>query len=61
MRLTGAFVLDQSAKSLAQCQLDRGTAFDFVRRMSGVKSPSEFLELWTEHGRKQVETLTEQS
>jgi phasin len=36
-------------------------AFDFVQRMSGVKSPSEFLELWTEHARKQVETLTEQS
>ena len=36
-------------------------AFDFVQRMSGVKSPSEFLELWTGHARKQVETLTEQS
>jgi hypothetical protein len=29
--------------------------------MSGIKSPSEFLEFWTEHARKQVETLTEQS
>jgi len=29
--------------------------------MSGVKSPSVFVELWTEHARKQVETLTEQS
>jgi hypothetical protein len=29
--------------------------------MSGVKSPAAFIELWTEHSRKQVETLTEQS
>ena len=36
-------------------------AFDFVQKLSGVKSPSEFLELWTEHARKQVETLTEQT
>ena len=36
-------------------------AFDFVQKMSSVKSPSEFLELWTEHARKQVEKLTEQT
>jgi hypothetical protein len=36
-------------------------AFDFVQKMSDVKSPSVFVELWTEHARKQVETLTEQT
>ena len=36
-------------------------AFDFVQKMSDVKSPSEFVELSTEHVRKQVETLTEQT
>jgi phasin len=36
-------------------------AFDFVQKMSGVKSPTAFIELWTEHARQQVETLTEQS
>jgi phasin len=36
-------------------------AFDFVQRLSGVKSPSEFVELSTEHARKQLETLTEQT
>ena len=36
-------------------------AFDFVQKLSGVKSPTAFVELWTEHARKQVETLTEQS
>jgi phasin len=36
-------------------------AFDFVQKMSGVKSPPAFIELWTEHLRKQVETLAEQT
>jgi hypothetical protein len=36
-------------------------AFDFVQKMSGVKSPQAFVELWTEHVRKQVETLVEQT
>ena len=36
-------------------------AFDFVQKFSGVNSPTAFVELWTEHARKQVETLTEQS
>jgi hypothetical protein len=29
--------------------------------MSGVKSPPVFIEIWTEHVRKQVETLVEQT
>jgi phasin len=41
--------------------LNTYAAFDFVQKMSSVKSPSEFLELWTEHARKQVEKLTEQT
>jgi phasin len=36
-------------------------AFDFVQKLSGVNSPTAFVELWTEHARKQGETLTEQS
>jgi hypothetical protein len=36
-------------------------ALDFVQKLSGVKSPTEFVEIWTEHARKQVETVTEQS
>ena len=35
-------------------------SFDFVQKLSGV-SPTAFVELWTEHARKQVDTLTEQS
>ena len=37
------------------------TAFDFAQRMSSVKSPSEFVELSTEHAQQQLTTLTEQT
>jgi len=36
-------------------------AFAFAQKLFGVKSPSDFMELSTEHSRKQIETLTEQS
>ena len=36
-------------------------AFDFIQKMSGVRSPSAFVELSTEHARKQLESLTEQA
>jgi hypothetical protein len=31
------------------------------QKLSGVKSPSDFIELSTDHSRKQFETLTEQT
>jgi phasin len=52
---------DYNNKIFEFTHANTNAAFDFVQKMSGVKSPSEFLELWTEHARKQVETLTEQS
>ena len=52
---------DYNNKIIEFAHANTNAAFDFVQKMSGVKSPSEFLELWTEHARKQVETLTEQS
>ena len=54
-------VQDYNNKIIEFTHANTNAAFDFVQKMSGVKSPSEFLELWTEHARKQVETLTEQS
>ena len=36
-------------------------AFDFFQKVSGVRSPSEFVELSTGHIREQIETLTEQT
>jgi len=52
---------DYNNKIIEFTHANTNAAFDFVQRMSGMKSPSEFLEFWTEHARKQVETLTEQS
>jgi phasin len=37
------------------------TAFAFAQKLFGVKSPSDFIELSTEHSQKQFETLTEQT
>jgi phasin len=54
-------VQDYNNKIIEFTQANTNAAFGFVQKMSGVKSPAEFLELWTEHARKQVETLTEQS
>jgi phasin len=36
-------------------------AFAFAQKLSGVKSPTEFIEFSTDHSRKQFETLTEQT
>jgi phasin len=36
-------------------------AFDFVQKLYGIKSPSEFIELSTEHARRQTEVLSGQT
>ena len=54
-------VEDYNSKIIEFARANTNAAFDFVQKMSGVKSPTAFIELWTEHARKQVETLTEQS
>ena len=35
--------------------------FGFARQLARAKAPSEIMELWTAHARKQYETLTEQT
>jgi phasin len=42
-------------------QTNTKVAIEFVQKLSGVKSPSEFIELSTEQSRNQFETLTEQT
>ena len=34
---------------------------DFAQALIGVKSPSEAMELWTSHAKKQFETFTAQT
>jgi phasin len=52
---------DYNAKVFEFAQKNTEAAFEFVRELSGVKSPTEFLELSTSHSRKQFETLTDQA
>jgi phasin len=42
-------------------RFNTNSAFDFSRQLVGVKSPSEFLELWAAHARKQFENFTQQA
>ncbi len=48
-------------KVIEFAQANTNGAFDFVQKLSGVKSPPAFIELWTEHLRKQVEMMVEQT
>jgi phasin len=48
-------------KLLEFAQTNSKVAFDFAQKLIAAKSPSEFMELSTEHARKQFESLTEQT
>ena len=54
-------VQDYNNKLIEFTHANTKTAFDFAQRMSGVKSPSEFVELSTELAQQQLTTLTEQT
>jgi phasin len=48
-------------KLMEIAQTNTNAALDFVQELYGIKSPSDFMELTTEHARKQTEALTEQT
>jgi phasin len=50
-----------SAKLMEFMKANSTTSLDFAQELFGVKSPSEALELWTTHARKQFETLSTQA
>jgi phasin len=52
---------DYNNKVLEFAQINTEAAFGFAQKLTDVKSPSDFIELSTEHSRKQYETLTEQT
>jgi phasin len=52
---------DYNNKVIEFAQTNTKVALEFTQKLSGVKSPSEFIELSTDHSRKQFETLTEQT
>ena len=52
---------EYSNKLLEFAHANSNAAFDFAQSACRVKSPSEFMELSTEHSKAQTQTLTEQS
>ena len=52
---------EYNTKVIEFAQANTKAAFDFAQELVGVKSPSEFFELSTNHSRKQFEKLTEQT
>jgi phasin len=52
---------EYSAKLMEFMKANTSTTLDFAQELLGAKSPTEALELWTSHSRKQVETLTAQT
>ena len=52
---------DYNNKFIEFAQANTCAAFEFFQKLAGVKSPTEFVELSTEHARQQIETLTEQT
>jgi phasin len=52
---------DYNNKFLEFAHTNSNAAFGFVQKLHDVESPSEFMELSTEHARTQTQTLTEQT
>mgnify|MGYP001144852770 CR=1 FL=1 len=52
---------DYNKKLLEFAHANTKATFDFAQRISGVKSPSEFVELSTKLAQQQLTTLTEQT
>jgi phasin len=52
---------DYNTKLFEFAQNNTKATIEFVQKLSGVKSPTDFIELSTDHSRKQFETLTEQT
>jgi hypothetical protein len=52
---------DYNSKVVEFAQANTKSYVEFVQKLAGVKSPSEFMEVSTEHSRHQLEALAEQS
>jgi phasin len=52
---------EYSAKVLEFFKANTTAQLDFTQSLFGVKSPTEAMELWTSHAKKQFETLTAQA
>jgi phasin len=54
-------ISEYTAKVMEFMKANTSSHLDFAQRLLGLKSPSEALELWTNHTRKQLETFQAQA
>jgi phasin len=54
-------IRDFNVKMIGAARANAEAGFDFALQVATAKSPSDIVELWTAHGRKQFEMLSEQS
>lgn len=52
---------EYAAKLMEIAKVNTSSTLDFAQELLAAKSPSEALELWTTHARKQFETLSAQA
>jgi phasin len=52
---------EYSAKLMEMMKANTTASLDFAQALIGVKSPSEAMELWTSHAKKQFEAFTAHS
>jgi len=52
---------EYSAKLMEMMKANTTATLDFAQELFGVKTPSDAVELWTSHARKQYETLSAQA
>jgi phasin len=52
---------EYNSKLIEFSQANTKSYVEFVQKLAGVKSPSEFVEIATDHGRYQLETVAEQA
>jgi phasin len=51
---------DYNLKMIDMARANTEGVFEFARQLATAKSPSDMVELWTSHARKQFEILSEQ-
>ncbi len=54
-------IRDFNVKMIDIAHANMESFFGFARQLATAKAPSDIMELWTAHARKQFETLTEQT
>jgi hypothetical protein len=54
-------IRDFNVKMIDMAHANMAAFFEFACQLATAKAPSDIIELWTAHTRKQFETLTEQT